>query len=67
GTGWGRIPSPLAAEGRREFEEDFGGDEGQYYEYWPRGFRWTCCGTGGNAPWGCDHHGTGAFHLSSLL
>ncbi|KAI1773578.1 hypothetical protein F4818DRAFT_116554 [Hypoxylon cercidicola] len=27
--------------------------------YWPRAFRWTCCGLCGDQRLGCDHHGTG--------
>ena len=44
---------------RQKFETEFAGSEERLYEYWPQGFRWTCCGTEGDQDIGCDHHGKG--------
>jgi hypothetical protein len=32
------------------------GNFSKFYDYWPQGFRWTCCGLPGDYQWGCDHH-----------
>ncbi|KAJ7451707.1 hypothetical protein B0H11DRAFT_2001080 [Mycena galericulata] len=60
GTGWGACFAEDSADMKRQFETEFGGDEEKFYEYWPRGFRWTCCGTHARMNFGCDHHGTGS-------
>ncbi|KAI0314127.1 hypothetical protein OF83DRAFT_1138190 [Amylostereum chailletii] len=59
GTGWGRCFLDEADDLKRKFEGKFGGSEEKFFAYWPQGFRWTCCGMGGDMRWGCDHHGTG--------
>ncbi|KAK0114943.1 hypothetical protein ONS96_013418 [Cadophora gregata f. sp. sojae] len=43
---------------------EFGGSEKKFFEYWPQGFRWTCCGTPGDQLFGCDHHGNGKMPCS---
>ncbi|KDQ17581.1 hypothetical protein BOTBODRAFT_155631 [Botryobasidium botryosum FD-172 SS1] len=58
-VGWANLPLEKAEDGKRLFETEFGGDEDKFFDYWPRGFRWTCCGLEGSKPYGCDHHGTG--------
>ena len=58
--GWGNIVPAEADDLKRKFETEFGGDELKMYNYWPRGFRWTCCGADGEQRWGCDHHGMGS-------
>ncbi|KAF2665597.1 hypothetical protein BT63DRAFT_377316 [Microthyrium microscopicum] len=56
--GWGgTVEDPEGL--KRKFEKEFRGDKGKFYDYWPSGFRWTCCGTIGDMKYGCDHHGTG--------
>ncbi|KDR69935.1 hypothetical protein GALMADRAFT_255247 [Galerina marginata CBS 339.88] len=60
GTGWGQCFADEADDLRRKFEEEYDGDEGKFFKYWPQGFRWTCCGTDSGMKWGCDHHGSGS-------
>ena len=60
GTGWGNCFKEESDDLRRKFEVEFGGDESKLFEYWPQGFRWTCCGMDGSMDYGCDHHGTGS-------
>ncbi|RYP40831.1 hypothetical protein DL769_011706 [Monosporascus sp. CRB-8-3] len=57
--GWGNC---LISEGpalKRKYEEEFGCDDSKLFKEWPQAYRWTCCGTGGDMKWGCDHHGSG--------
>ncbi|VDC07679.1 unnamed protein product [Peniophora sp. CBMAI 1063] len=61
GTGWGHCFKEESNDLRRKFETEFNGNEEKFYEYWPQGFRWTCCGTEGDMNYGCDHHGTGLY------
>lgn len=59
--GWGNCFAGEDSDSlRRQFETEFAGSEERFYEYWPQGFRWTCCGTEGEQKFGCDHHGKGA-------
>mmetsp|Transcript_10252 Transcript_10252/g.16790 ORF Transcript_10252/g.16790 Transcript_10252/m.16790 type:complete len:220 (-) Transcript_10252:33-692(-) len=58
--GWGGVVIEEAEEHRQTFLTKYKGDEEAFYEYWPHGFRWTCCGCRGDSSW-CDHHGTGRF------
>src|SRR6266498_4166168 len=58
--GWGNCIAEESDELKEKFEKEFKGDEKKMYEYWPQGFRWTCCGTEGDQMFGCDHHGTGS-------
>ncbi|KAF9523940.1 hypothetical protein CPB83DRAFT_645991 [Crepidotus variabilis] len=59
GTGWGHCFEEESADMKEKFEVKYGGDEKRFYNYWPQGFRWTCCGMEGDMKYGCDHHGTG--------
>ncbi|KAJ7497606.1 hypothetical protein FB451DRAFT_1018170 [Mycena latifolia] len=59
GTGWGACAVEDSEDLKRIFETEFGGDEEKLFAYWPKGFRWTCCGTHARMAHGCDHHGTG--------
>jgi hypothetical protein len=59
-TGWGHCCKEESDDLRRKFEVEFGGDEEKFHEYWPQGFRWTCCGTDAGMEYGCDHHGSGS-------
>ncbi|KAH6890921.1 hypothetical protein BKA70DRAFT_1408699, partial [Coprinopsis sp. MPI-PUGE-AT-0042] len=45
---------------KKTFHEKYNGDLKRFFNYWPQGFRWTCCGMGGDQNFGCDHHGAGA-------
>lgn len=58
-TGWGHVVENEAADFKRKFEVQYGGNEERFYKYWPQGFRWTCCGTDAGMDYGCDHHGSG--------
>ncbi|KAI4217801.1 MAG: hypothetical protein LQ349_009017 [Xanthoria aureola] len=58
--GWGNIIVAEAEDHKRKFETEMNGDEAKLYKYWPQAFRWTCCGTGGEQRYGCDHHGSGS-------
>ncbi|KAG2445471.1 hypothetical protein HXX76_000088 [Chlamydomonas incerta] len=58
--GWGAVMMEEAEDHKRSFETKYGGDQERFYEWWPQGFRWTCCGCTGDMPWGCDHHGKGS-------
>lgn len=58
-TGWGHVVENEAANLKRKFEVQHGGNEERFYKYWPQGFRWTCCGTDAGMDYGCDHHGSG--------
>jgi len=60
GTGWGCCFEEESDDLRRKFETEFNSDEEKMHEYWPQGFRWTCCGTSADMDWGCDHHGSGS-------
>lgn len=71
--GWGNCLAEESQEMQKTFEEQYAGDEERFYEYWPQGFRWTCCGTSGDLSYGCDHHGKGTkpctcdfCHVSSV-
>ena len=57
--GWGNCIIEDCGDLKRKFEDEFGGDEKRMYDYWPQGFRWTCCGLEGDSRFGCDHHGAG--------
>lgn len=57
--GWGNCILEESEDLKKEFEIEYEGDEEKFYEYWPQGFRWTCCGVLGDQKFGCDHHGTG--------
>lgn len=58
--GWGNcVAGEDSDDLRQKFETEFAGSEERLYEYWPQGFRWTCCGTEGDQDFGCDHHGKG--------
>ncbi|KAJ6587219.1 hypothetical protein DFH09DRAFT_1142914 [Mycena vulgaris] len=59
--GWGAYPAEDSEELKKKFETEFGSDEEKMFQYWPRGFRWTCCGTHARMAHGCDHHGTGSY------
>ncbi|KAJ6625844.1 hypothetical protein B0H10DRAFT_2174053 [Mycena sp. CBHHK59/15] len=59
-TGWGACWEDEAQDMKKLFETEFEGDEERFFKYWPRGFRWTCCGTHARMAFGCDHHGTGS-------
>ena len=59
--GWGNCVAGEDSDGlRQKFETEFAGSEERFYEYWPQGFRWTCCGYDGDQNFGCDHHGKGS-------
>ncbi|KAG2428871.1 hypothetical protein HYH02_014194 [Chlamydomonas schloesseri] len=58
--GWGAVVIEEAEDHKRSFHTKYGADMERFYEWWPQGFRWTCCGCTGDMPWGCDHHGTGS-------
>ncbi|KAJ6500194.1 hypothetical protein C8R47DRAFT_1257850 [Mycena vitilis] len=58
--GWGACFADESEDLKRKFEEEFGSDEEKFFEDWPQGFRWTCCGTDAAMEYGCDHHGTGS-------
>ncbi|KAJ7045842.1 hypothetical protein C8F04DRAFT_940002 [Mycena alexandri] len=60
GKGWGACLAEESEELKKIFETEFGGEEEKLYNYWPRAFRWTCCGTHAGMNHGCDHHGTGS-------
>lgn len=63
--GWGNCVAGEDSDSlRQKFETEFAGSEEKLYEYWPQGFRWTCCGLGGDQNFGCDHHGKGATPCS---
>ncbi|KAI1646304.1 hypothetical protein F4815DRAFT_472792 [Daldinia loculata] len=57
--GWGNCVVSESAELKRKYEEDFKSDDIRMHQYWPQGFRWTCCGMLSDMNFGCDHHGTG--------
>ncbi|KAH8586022.1 hypothetical protein B0O99DRAFT_695870 [Bisporella sp. PMI_857] len=58
--GWGAVVKSEAEEFKQKFESELGADEKKLYKEWPQAFRWTCCGTGADMKYGCDHHGTGS-------
>lgn len=58
--GWGACLIDESADLKHMYETNYGSDDAKFYEYWPQGFRWTCCGGRGDNPYGCDHHGTGS-------
>jgi len=58
-VGWGNVILEEQDSLKRKFEVEYGGDEGKFFDYWPQGFRWTCCGVEGSNSYGCYHHGTG--------
>ncbi len=63
--GWGNCVAGGDSDSlRRKFETEFAGSEERLHDYWPQGFRWTCCGTQGNQDFGCDHHGKGSTPCS---
>jgi hypothetical protein len=45
GTGWGHCIEEEADDLKKKFETEFGGSLEKFHQYWPQGFRWTCCGT----------------------
>jgi len=57
--GWGNTIADESGELKDKFDKEFGGDEEKLHDYWPRAFRWTCCGTRDEQQFGCDHHGRG--------
>ena len=58
--GWGAVLIEEAEEHKKSFITEYESDEEKFFEYWPQGFRWTCCGMVGDAgEQGCDHHGPG--------
>ncbi|KAL0960541.1 hypothetical protein HGRIS_005579 [Hohenbuehelia grisea] len=59
GTGWACVFLEEVDDLKRTFNEEYDGDEAKFFEYWPQGFRWTCCGMTGDMSYGCDHHGRG--------
>ncbi len=63
--GWGNcVAGEDSDDLRQKFETEFAGSEERFYEYWPQGFRWTCCGNEGDQDYGCDHHGKGSTPCS---
>jgi hypothetical protein len=58
--GWGNCLATESDELKEKFEKEFDSNEEKMYDYWPQGFRWTCCGTVGDQLFGCDHHGAGS-------
>ncbi|KAJ7217714.1 hypothetical protein GGX14DRAFT_597525 [Mycena pura] len=58
--GWGACFADESDDLKKKFETEFGSDEEKFFEHWPQGFRWTCCGTDGGMDYGCDHHGSGS-------
>ncbi|WIA12928.1 hypothetical protein OEZ85_006544 [Tetradesmus obliquus] len=58
--GWGACDLQECENVRQTFLTKYGGDEAKFFEYWPQGFRWTCCAATGDQSYGCDHHGTGS-------
>jgi hypothetical protein len=56
--GWGGVLIQEAEDHKKNFITKYNSDEEKFYEYWPQGFRWTCCGMNGDVD-NCDHHGTG--------
>ncbi|KAL6405417.1 hypothetical protein AUP68_11171 [Ilyonectria robusta] len=62
--GWGNCLASESDALKEKFEKEFNSNEEKMYEYWPQGFRWTCCGTEGDQRFGCDHHGNGSTPCS---
>jgi hypothetical protein len=62
--GWGNCLATESDELKEKFEKEFNSNEEKMYDYWPQGFRWTCCGTVGDQLFGCDHHGEGSTPCS---
>ncbi|KAF7376440.1 hypothetical protein MSAN_00059600 [Mycena sanguinolenta] len=60
GLGWGACFADESDDLKTKFKLKFGGDEAKFFDYWPQGFRWTCCGTDAGMSYGCDHHGSGS-------
>ncbi|KAK7005802.1 hypothetical protein R3P38DRAFT_3039683 [Favolaschia claudopus] len=58
--GWGACFANESEDLKKQFETEYGGDEEKFFGYWPKGFRWTCCGTDAEMDYGCDHHGSGS-------
>ncbi|KAL1739556.1 hypothetical protein HDZ31DRAFT_46526 [Schizophyllum fasciatum] len=58
--GWGACVEEESDDLKRKYYEEFKGDDRKMFEYWPQGYRWTCCGMPGDMSYGCDHHGTGS-------
>ncbi|KAL1727388.1 hypothetical protein EV714DRAFT_217309 [Schizophyllum commune] len=58
--GWGACIVEESEDMKKKYYEEFGGDDKKMFEYWPQGYRWTCCGMAGDMTYGCDHHGTGS-------
>ncbi|KAF7306001.1 hypothetical protein HMN09_00754600 [Mycena chlorophos] len=59
GLGWGACLKEESDDLKKTFETEYEGDLLKFFDYWPQGFRWTCCGLSGDVNYGCDHHGTG--------
>jgi hypothetical protein len=62
--GWGNCFAAESDELKEKFEKEFDSNEEKMYDYWPQGFRWTCCGMMGDQLFGCDHHGEGSTPCS---
>ncbi|KAF7315697.1 hypothetical protein MIND_00085300 [Mycena indigotica] len=59
GLGWGACFKEESDDLKKDFQTKYGGDCEKFHEFWPQGFRWTCCGMSADMDYGCDHHGTG--------
>ena len=57
--GWGGCYAEDSEKLQKKFREEFNSNEEKFYDYWPQGFRWTCCGATGDVDF-CDHHGSGS-------
>ena len=62
--GWGNCLATESDALKEKFEKEYDSNEEKMYDYWPQGFRWTCCGTEGDQRFGCDHHGNGSTPCS---
>ncbi|KUJ23195.1 uncharacterized protein LY89DRAFT_679990 [Mollisia scopiformis] len=54
--GWGACLKEESEDLKQKFEVEMKGDFKNFYDYWPQGYRWTCCGLPGGYEWGCDSH-----------
>ncbi|KAF9475465.1 hypothetical protein BDN70DRAFT_840879 [Pholiota conissans] len=57
--GWGNCDIEESADLKEKFENEYKGDQQKLFRYWPRAFRWTCCGMDAELRC-CDHHGSGS-------
>ena len=62
--GWRAVPKEEAEELKKLFIVHFKSNEEAFFDYWSRGFRWTCCSNQGDNIYGCDHHGNGSTPYS---